>query len=304
MTLAVLGVVALATLWFVTSRVRRRRAPAPKKVRPGTLLLEANAWERCSVDGVREPWARYTTEPVRGFGGVPAGRHRVVADTPAGEATLDFVLFPGELLAFRLDSDHGRFEPIDVDEAARSALLDGAGATGPSMPAWLVHYRATMGLASSRSGALPPDAEETLARVRARVARLASRAEDGSMGAQSDLIADARAAGEALVGIALSDEDLRHVAAPARETAARQLERGDAPAALRVAMVGLAVLPGMPQLAALAGCALAETGQAEDALAALDAALARDPWLDADLLARAMRLRGELRARLGLSVTI
>ena len=82
MTLAVLGVVALATLWFVTSRVRRRRAPAPKKVRPGTLLLEANAWERCSVDGVREPWARYTTEPVRGFGGVPAGRRPGSAAPP------------------------------------------------------------------------------------------------------------------------------------------------------------------------------------------------------------------------------
>lgn len=296
------GVVVVATMWFVARRVRRRQIPAPKRARAGTLLLDKNLWDRCSVDGVREPWARYTTEPVRGFGGVHAGRHRVVTDAPGGEAVLDFVMFPGETIAFRLDADLARFSPADVDEATKSALEPPV--TAALMPAWLVHYRATMGLASSRSGKLAPDLDDALARARAKVARLAAQAEDGSGPSQAELVAEARAAGEALIGLALTEDDLRRLAAPAREIASRLVSRGDAPAALRVASVGLAALPGVPSLTAIAGCALAEAGQLEDALTALDAALERDAWLDADLLARAMRLRGELRARLGLSVSI
>ena len=277
------------------------------------MILEGNAWDACNVDDVREPWARLATEPIRGFCGVASGRHRVRTTTPAGDATIDFVVYPGEVLAWRLDAERARWEPHDLDaemrstlEAAPASSLDLASAsTRPKLPGWLVHLRTTIGLASSRAGtSLSKSGDDGVERVRKRLLKLVARAENDPIDPQADLLVEARALGESLVGRILTRRELRALVAPAREAASRLTSHGDSERAMHVVGIGLALLPGDPELMVVAGCALAAGGEADEALRALNAALERDRCLEAEDVARAMRARMELKSRLGRSVRV
>jgi hypothetical protein len=291
---------------------RKRRAAKPVREPSAFVILEGNTWESCNVDEVREPWSRLATEPVRGFCGVGAGRHRVRTTTPAGDATLDFVVYPGEVLAWRLDADRARWEPHDLDPDTRSSLesvpsstMDLAASTRPKLPGWLVHLRTTVGLASSRSGAsMPGAAGDGLERVRKRLTKLVARAESDAVDPQGDLLVEARGLGETLVGRILTRRELRALVAPAREAASRLSSHGDTDRAMQVVGIGLAVLPGDPELMVVAGCALAARGEVDEAMRALNAALERDRCLEAEDVARAMRARMELKSRLGRSVRV
>ena len=263
------------------------------------------------MDDLREPWSRFTTEPVRGFCGVPVGRHRVRTTTPSGEATLDFVVYPGEVLAWRLDPDRGRWEPHDLDPDTRSMLeaapvstVDVAMAARPRVPGWLVHLRTTMKIGSSRSGAsLTRAAEDGVERLKKRVAKLVALA-DSDADSDVDILAEARAIGEAIVGRPLSRREMRSLVVSVRDAATRLASNGDTERAMRVLSLGLAVLPGDPELMVIGGCALANRGEADEALRVLNAALERDRCLEAEDVARAMRARMELRSRLGRSVRV
>lgn len=287
------------------------------------MILEGNLWEACAVDDVREPWGRYTTEPVRGFCGVPAGRHRIRTTTSSGDATLDFVVYPGEVLAFRLDPERARWEPCDLDPDTRSVLeaapvssMDVTAVARPKLPGWLVHLRTTIGMGSGRLGAsrlggnaaatassLARAPEDGVEAFRKRLAKLAAMVESGA-DSERDVVAEARAIGEALVGRCLACKEMRALVLPVRDTAARLTSTGDTDRAMRVLSLGLAVLPGAPELMVTAGCALAARGEADEALRVLDAALERDRCLGAEDVARAMRARMELRSRLGRSVRV
>lgn len=280
------------------------------------MILEDNAWDDCNVDDVREPWARLATEPIRGFCGVAPGRHRVRTTTAAGEATLDFVVYPGEVLAWRLDADRARWEPHDLDAETRGALeaapassldLAAAGAR-PKLPGWLVHLRTTIGLASSRgsSRTLEKSGDDAVERVRKRFVKLVARAESDAVDRDmnGDLLASARGLGESLVGRILTRRELRALVAPTREAASRLTSHGDSERAMQVVGIGLALLPGDPELMVVAGCALAAHGEADEALRALNAALERDRCLEAEDVARAMRARMELKSHLGRSVRV
>lgn len=303
--LLVVAVVALV-------RVRRKkRARKPEREPSGFVILEGNTWESCSVDDIREPWSRLATEPVRGFCGVAAGRHRVRTTTPAGDATIDFVVYPGEVLAWRLDVERARWEPHDLDAETRSSLestppstLDLAASVRPKLPGWLVHLRTTVGLASSRGTASIPSSAEGLERVRKRFAKLVARAESEGNDPESDLLVEARGLGEALVGRLLTRRELRSLVSPARDAARRLSSHGDNERAMQVVGLGLAVLPGDPELMVEAGCALAARGETDEAMRALQAALDRDRCLEAEDVARAMRARMELKTRLGRSVRV
>lgn len=276
------------------------------------MILEGNAWDACTVDDVREPWARLATEPVRGFCGVAAGRHRVKTVTAAGDATLDFVVYPGEVLAWRLDAEHARWEPHDLDAETRSNLeaapvstMDLSASVRPKLPGWLVHLRTTIGLASSRNvAAVSSDAAEGVERVRKRLVKLVARAESDELDPQGERLVEARGLGEALVGRILTRRELRALVAPAREAASRLSSHGDTERAMHLIAIGLAVLPGDPELMVVAGCALAARGETDEAMRALNAALERDRCLEADDVARAMRARMELKSRLGRSVRV
>jgi hypothetical protein len=310
--------IVVATALFVWLRARRKtRKPKSTREPSGFVILEANLWDACTVDDLREPWARYTTEPIRGFCGVPVGRHRVRTATAAGDATLDFVVYPGEVLAWRLDAERARWEPHDLDADTRSLLessspspptsTDGSAQLGlgrAKLPGWLVHLRTTMSIGSSRSGAsLTRSPEDGIDRLRKRVAKLVTLAE-ADADTDVDLLAEARAIGEAIIGRPLSRREMHGLVAAPRDAATRLTSNGDTDRAMRVLALGLAVLPGDPELMVTAGCALAARGEADEALRALNAALERDHCLEAGDVARAMRARMELRSRLGRSVRV
>jgi hypothetical protein len=308
-------VVLVVTILVVVIRARRRtRKPRSTREPTAFVLLEANVWDACTVDDLREPWARYTTEPIRGFCGVPVGRHRIRTTTPAGDATLDFVIYPGEVLSWRLDAERTRWEPHDLDPDTRSLLeaapMSGDGSSSyplggrTKLPGWLVHLRTTMNIGSSRSGAvLTRSADDGVDRLRKRVAKLVSLVESDS-DTDVDLLAEAKAIGEAIVGRPLSRKEMHALISAARDVAMRLTTNGDTDRAMRVLALGLAVLPGDPELMVTAGCALAARGEVDEALRALNAALERDRCLDAEDVARAMRARMELRSRLGRSVRV
>lgn len=304
--------IAVTTAVVVLIRARRRKQkPRTTREPSAFVVLEGNLWDACAVDDVREPWGRFTTEPIRGFCGVSVGRHRVRTTTPSGEATLDFIAHPGEVLCWRLDIDRARWEPHDLDHDTR-ALLEGVpGSTrdvslpsSPKTPGWLVHLRTTVGIGAARSGATftrPP--QEGVDRLRKRLAKLVATVESDGAG-DIDVLAEARALGESIVGRPLTRRDMRALVASARETAVRLASQGDTARAMRALSLGLAVLPGDPELMVSAGCALAERGEAEEALRVLNAALERDRSLEPDDVARAMRARMELRSRLGRNVRV
>ena len=309
------AVIALATflaaaIVLVVRSRRRKRTTKPVREPSAYVILEGNVWESCNVDDVREPWARLATEPVRGFCGVPAGRHRVRTTTPAGDATLDFVVYPGEVLAWRLDAERARWEPHDLDPEMRSRLegapassLDLAASARPKLPGWLVHLRTTVGLVSSRvAGSSPRLGDDALERVKKRLVKLISRVENDSADEEGDLLVEARGLGESLVGRILTRRELRALVAPTREAASRLSAHGDSHRAMQVIGIGLALLPGAPELMVVAGCALAARGEVDEALRALEAALERERCLEAADVARAMRARMDLRSRLGRSV--
>jgi hypothetical protein len=304
--------IVLATVLVVVLRARRRiKKPRAGREASAFVILEGNLWEACAVDDLREPWGRYTTEPVRGFCGVPAGRHRVRTTTPSGEATLDFVVYPGEVLSWRLDPERARWEPHDLDSDTRSMLeaapissIDVGGISRPKLPGWLVHLRTTMGIGSSRSGASLTRVEgDGIDRLRKRVAKLVALA-DSDGDTDVDILGEARAIGEAVVGRPLARKEMRSLVLSVRETATRLASNGDTDRAMRVLSLGLAVLPGDPELMVIAGCTLATRGEADEALRVLNAALERDRCLEADDVARAMRARMDLRSRLGRSVRV
>jgi len=163
-------------------------ADAPKKAFDALMrtvvVLDGNEWSACTVDGVKEDWARFTSEPTRGFEAVPAGRHRVVTEIDGRAATLDFVLFPGETLARKLDRDAAKWIDADAKAPAES----------------LVSYRSTMGIARAMSGKLASP-EAAFEAARTALEKLVDE-NDG------DAIAEARAVGESLIGVALVAEQL------------------------------------------------------------------------------------------------
>ncbi|MBS2017357.1 MAG: hypothetical protein JST00_31020 [Deltaproteobacteria bacterium] len=313
-TAALVTIAVLVAAVVVVRMRRRKRLEKPAREASAFVILEGNAWDACNVDDVREPWSRLATEPIRGFCGVPSGRHRVRTTTSAGEATLDFVIYPGEVLSWRLDPERARWEPHDLDaesratlEAAPASTTDLASASRPKIPGWLVHLRTTIGMASQRgSGPLPRGSagDDAIERVRKRLAKLVARAEHEPMDNLGDLLVEARGLGEAIIGKHLTRRELRTLVGPAREAANRLSTRGDSERAMNVVGVGLAVLPGDPELMVAAGCALAARGESDEAMRALEAALERDRCLEAEDVARAMRARMELRSRLGRSVRV
>lgn len=299
-----LALVALVVL-FVLRAKKKRPVRAPREA-SAFVLLDNNDWDACEVDDVKEPWARLATESIRGFCGVSPGRHRIKTKN----ATLDFTVYPGEVLAWRLDADRARWEPYDLEQSTRSALeaapasaMDLAAVSSAranlKMPGYLVHLRTTIGMVRSRGEHLPrPDGDAAL-RVTKRLVKLVAKAEKSE--AEEDLLAEAKALGETLVGRALSRREMRALVAPARELADRFAAKGDIDRAMQIVGLGLAVLPGDPELMVVAGCALAARGEADEAMRALEAALERDRCLEAGDVARAMRARMELRTRLGRS---
>lgn len=227
--------------------------------------------------------------------------------TPTGEAALDVVVYPGEVLAWRLDASTACWRSCEIDADTRtrvevvpaSAPNLAVAAGTPKMPGWLVHLRTTMNLVRSRPTAPPSKADDDLlAHVEREIARLVIRPETDPSEAKTVRLARAVELGERLVGRALTRRDIRALVSPIREHADKALARGDADHAVHVVDLGLAILPEDPELLVLSGALLAARGRLDEALRVTEAALERDRCLEATDAARALRLRAELRMRL------
>ena len=169
------------------------------------IVLDDNAWAACTIDGVKEDWARFTSEPVRGFAAVMAGRHRVVTSIDGRDAVLDFVLRPGDVLVRKLDRAAGKWVALDAEELTRVTARAKGGEKGALGDA-LVSYRSTMGIARTQRGTVTsPDA--VVLRVRDALGVLVERA--ALPGANLDaLVAEAATLGLDLLGVPLTREQI------------------------------------------------------------------------------------------------
>lgn len=161
-----------------------------------TVIVEENTWDACAFDGIEEDWRRFAGPSPRGFSGVPAGRHRLVAHAPEGEARIDFVVEPGAAIALRLDAAGCRWRAL---ETAPPDVREGE---------WIVH-KTVLGVARAKRGekVIVPDA--VVARVVLGIDELAARAE--AKDDRDALRDDADALGEALVGVPLSLAQIRRI---------------------------------------------------------------------------------------------
>ena len=87
-----------------------------------------------------------------------------------------------------------------VVDGAPISTLDVGASLRPKLPGWLVHLRTTMGIGGTRSGAaLTRPSDDGVDRLRKRLAKLVARVESDNE-ADADLLAEARAIGDAVVG--------------------------------------------------------------------------------------------------------
>jgi hypothetical protein len=175
------------------------------------VVLVDNDWSACTVDGKKEDWPRYASDAVRGFSAIPAGRHRVVTRVGERDVTLDFVVFAGEVLVRKLDGDGARWVELDAEALAVEEARAAGGEKGALADA-LVSYRSTMGIARVMSGGLASP-EVAFERARDALEGLVARASGADVDA---LVAEARAVGESLIGIALVGDQLTTLVALAR----------------------------------------------------------------------------------------
>jgi hypothetical protein len=209
----------------------------------GLVLLAGNAWDDCAIDGLREPWGRFTAAPTEGIASVPSGRHRVATRTDAGEAVLDFTLHAGDVLVRRLDAATARWERESPEAEARARARADGGALG-AMRECLLSYKTAVGMARVAQGTVrAPDA--ALAQALAAAAPLYDRAARGDAAA----VVEARAVGETLVGVPLSEAQLAKVCDAALARAETARAKANAAGADAILDVALALLPGEPSLA-------------------------------------------------------
>ena len=280
----------------------RTHGPPPEETEGFTaamgtvVLLRDNEWDACVVDGIKEDWKRYGGPDVRGFAGVAAGRHQVVTTTAAGEVTLDFVLYPGEIYVRRLDADTKTWQL--VDEAVEATDRDRArGGSMGKMADSLVSYRTTFGIARVMAGAQvkSPDAAVDLACV--QLDELLKRALADQPA--DTLVKEAYEIGRALIGVPMTRAQLATIIGPIGKLAHERAAASEHKRGALLASLGLAVLPDEPYLLESLACMLAGSGLLSDALTCVENVLRRDMALDDDTRIRARAVKAEVLCKLG-----
>jgi hypothetical protein len=169
------------------------------------VLLEDNDWATCTFDGIKEDWSRFTSEPVRGFCTISAGRHRASTKVGDREAVVDFVLRPGGFFARRLDREKALWVPLE-GAALERARRDAEGGETGSLGEALIRYRSTLGVARAMSGKLSSP-EAAFEKAKAELSEIAK--DEPSL----EVDARARAIGESLVGVPLLEGQLEALSA-------------------------------------------------------------------------------------------
>ena len=243
----------------------------------GWLILLDNDWERCEMDGVRVVLNRLpgaTDEPL-GIDHVCPGRHIVRTTLSSGVATLDTLLYPGDMLAFRLDEERAAWEAVDDEE--RALLVEAINQGQIDFYDYFERVatpRLAAGLARPR--------EESLGAVGRGVMALIARLDGGEE--PSRLAPDVHRFAAALLGLPIPSFD--PIAKPIATMAWERASAGRRDLAEFITHLGLALLPGEPSLLACLARLAAEDGRWDEALAlAAQARTHADPalraWLDA-----------------------
>jgi hypothetical protein len=205
----------------------------------GVVVLVGNLWEACEIDGLREPWSRFTARPTQGVGGVPCGRHRVRTRTPNGDAVLDFTMKAGAVLVRRLDVERALWMREDASTEADLQSRAQGGANGALGEA-LVSYRTAVGLARVAQGVVRIPDQVVDRAIRALAAELDLAASSDGAG---DALRAANEIGAELVGLPLTDEQLARLWRPIALRAKAADAAGALDHAITITRVGLAALP-------------------------------------------------------------
>jgi hypothetical protein len=257
-------------------------AAQDQAARTGALvLLENNRWEECAFDGVREDWKRYAGEAVRGFTGVPAGRHQASTRTARGQAVVDFVVYPGEIFVRRLEAGARRW--AEPDRAAQQHIRERArGGSWGVLDSALVSYRATFSATRAQNGLRLRAPRAATREASVRLAALLERASAGDDLEQ--LVREARGVGHRLIGVPLTREQLRTLTSLVEQRIEAPIELVRRSIFVRIA---LTVLPEDPYLLERLGAMLHDEGRNAEALEVVERALRREGALDDDAQCRA-----------------
>ena len=260
------------------------------------VLLVDNDWEACTVDGLKEDWKRHAAAEVRGFAGIGGGRHQAVTTTPAGDAMLDFVLYPGEIFVRRLHSKAAQWEAVDHESEDDLRARARGGSMG-KMSGALISYRTVFGIARVMAGGKVTAPGAAIDAACARLDGLLKRALADQP--PETLVKEAYEIGCTLLGVPMTRADLRVVTSPIGDLVTAQATIAQFKRGALVASLGLAVLPGDPYLEGHLARMLSRSGLLSDALECLERALRRTDALDPDALALARAEKAEIFCKLG-----
>lgn len=260
------------------------------------VLLIDNEWEACTVDGLKEDWKRHAAGEVRGFAGIGGGRHQAVTTTAAGDAMLDFVLYPGEVFVRRLDAKASRWAACDAESEADLRARAHGGSMG-KLAGSLISYRTVFGIARVMSGGKVTSPDAAIDAACARLDGLLKRALADQPA--ETLVKEAYEIGCTLLGVPMTRAQLRAVTSPIgalvnAQGLGSQFKRG-----ALLASLGLAVLPEDPYLEEQLAQMLSGSGLQADALDCLDRVLRRAGALEPDALVRARAAKAEVLCKLG-----
>ncbi len=265
--------------------------------RMGTVVvLDENDWAACAVDGLQEDWKRHVAGTMRGFAGVSGGRHQAVTMTPAGDAVLDFVLYPGEIFVRRLDGKARVWQSRDHESEHDVCLRARGGASG-KMAGSLASYGTVFGIARVVAGGKVIDPAAAVDAACARLDGLLKRALADQPAEM--LVKEAYEIGCTLIGVPMMWADLGTVTAPITKLVRAQGDEHQWKRGALLASLGLAVLPEDPYLEEHLAMMLLGSGLLADALESLERVLRRFAAIDLDGLVRARAAKAEILCKLG-----
>ena len=235
-----------------------------------TLIVRGNDWGASQLDGMKLPAATGRAAP-RGITELSPGRHDLYCQTRTKLLHLAVVLFPGEVLVRKLDTEAGAY--VLEDEAAEAEYMELA-RTGGMDQALL---RASELRKTARRG--PPSEIPRAALAQLCDAWSAVQARSLAGEPADPLFMEAERLGLLLSGLPMSAQTLETLAMFLHASIWPVAGAGNFRAGVVLANLALRILPGHPQLIDLLASLLSHVGASQDALALLEGTMRRTPFL-------------------------
>lgn len=259
----------------------------------GIVLLVDNDWSRSEVDSVRTEGRLDVVAPSgaksggpEGFFNVCAGRHVVVTKSASGGAALlRFMLYPGELIARRLDRQTGQWAACDAATAAKLV----ARVDDRSLP--LIDYFAEVAKPRLRAHVVV-SGYDAAREAHVALLDLIERIDAGH--APAEMVGAAQQIAAGLVGVPIGY--LEGILTAIGSAAWERASKGDFDRAWLILNLGLVLLPDDSTLLAVMGELMIQRGQVQEGLGHLDQALSRERGMSPMWLERARAARDGARA--------